>query len=225
MQKNKIKVLFDTNILRGGIQREWSTERKTISWGGRTWNVEVPIERDKINKNSEEWVQTEIEYLPKIKILIDQGIIIPYRSFELLMQYFSQMSPYEVYSANIFSGIQWKDAPMPFRVSRIIASALPDSKALVKRQREAVRNNSSDKDYLKWCQLTGLKSGMKRDDLLHLYTAEKAGIDYFLTMDKRFIATTHKLKSLKIKTKAVLPSELLSVADDFTTNPSPASLQ
>jgi len=194
-----VSILIDSNIIRAGVQ----LEPEDGSW--EEFPRKIPKLKRKEFTHLPEWLQIEITHLPEIVECIENGNILVYLSSELQFQINSQFRECFPERAvfNQFARIQYQETPeLVIDYERTVVGGSPEQ---ISQQKQSVIERIQDPLYER------IKSNLpdsQWEDALHIYTAEKNGLEYFLTVDRKLVRTIHSRK-LNLHVQVVLPSQLL----------------
>jgi hypothetical protein len=159
------------------------------------------------------WLQYEINALPRIAELARMG------RFELCINtevdFELAWLPPVIPELSVFNGLCLRRIPDPFFYGRIVASPYLACKEL-DDLRQKIFAARFDERFNKIKQAAG---GNKNADAFHILSAERAGVEYFVTADKRLINSLRNQRRVQLGVKVVFPSELLHHACDWPLNP------
>ncbi len=228
-----VAVLIDRNIDYRRYVTEPATQPKTVQWGPKEYEVEIVGWRYKKPLGAEHaWINGEVACLPTIARLTREGRLKLYTSTELQCEGWSaeQRIPWGD-RGDLFEGIDVQK--VPDAVMRSYFESTIDLKRMVDKatvQRFCARLIEFDIAALRetafWTQLP---DRMRRNlenldrfrflckkvgkahypDALHFWTAETHGLEYFLTLDRRFLKIAARQRGFVESTKPASPSKLL----------------
>jgi len=200
-----MKILIDTNILRRAVTHVTEMIPQTVKWGPHDVTRNVAQRTPRPPRIDENDIREDLACLATLCTSAREGRLEFFTAFELQMEELRQEYPHEGYlGINLFRGVPLKTVPCPIQRSIVIGSAASAS-ITKKEQRDFFRsiqnprfleiNNATDKAHIA--------------DVFHLWTAEEASLDVFLTMDYRFRnVVNQKNKIVKSRTAVMTPKEL-----------------
>ncbi len=201
-------------ILRFAVAEEPSLRKQTVLWGDRDVSADIATTIPRARR--EDWLQYEIDYLPQIANLIREGRIEACVTAELRLEVaclkFGGLVTTEY---SIFHGLHIRALPPPFPYQRIVASAFHTSEEL-DSLRESVLRTNFDK---RFNELKAAVGGNKNADAFHILSAERAGVDYFLSADRRLINSLRNQRAVIPTVKIAYPSEFLHAFSGYPANP------
>jgi hypothetical protein len=155
----------------------------------------------------------EIDCIPQLAELIRLGRFEPYINTEVDFEF----AWLELISSELsfFHGVSLRKLLDPFSYSRIVASSYHTGKEL-DELREHVFAADFDQRFNEIKQAAG---GNKNADAFHILSAERAGVEYFVTVDRKLINSLRHQRRVQLGVKVVYPSELLHEACDWPLNP------
>jgi len=194
--------------IRFGLQQEPSTRAQEVEWAGETYKLEVYAEKPR--RKLDGWIQDEIALLPSVVELIKTGLVEPFISHEVRMELANLKFGGLLQSdLGIYHEVEFKMAPDPFPYQRVIASGF-DHLAGQDGLNQLYASNF-DLDFVKLKKELG---GNKDGDAFHILTAERAEIEFFLTMDRRLINSFRNQCKSKLNVSPVMPSELIKHVEE-----------
>lgn len=210
-------VFRDANVLQDAVLEKPVITKQTVRlgkhWGNYTHDVAITVPSYARRKG---WIQYEIDSLPRLAELVRLGQFEPYINTELDFELAGSDSGGLVTSElSFFHGISLRKVPDPFCYSRIVASSHHTSKEL-SELRDQVFATTFDQ---RFNEIKQAANGNKNDDAFHILSAERAGIEYFVTLDRKLINSLRHNKRFQSGVKVVFPSELLHEACDRPFNP------
>jgi len=106
----------------------------------------------------------------------------------------------------LLAGIDMKKLDPPFQHSRIIGRTKEEATANLQEMLDF-----SIAHYKRMAEIyraTGADG--KKADAYHIWTAEAAGVDFFISLDKKLINSIRHQKRITIKTEVLYPAEVVS---------------
>lgn len=206
-------VYVDTNILKfsaTALHRYVPTKRN-IDWGGK--EVEIVIYEPRIInpnlgiKNAE--LKGEADLLPEVANLSRQGKVSFVMQFEARGE--SWGIPNMDSKADQFYGVEIDSIEAPFKYSRVVAGGgvKTDHQYEFLKRVQHPRFDQLQKITGAW-QGKNPKNRNQLLDAFHLWCAEHAGVEYFLTLDFK-LQRQVLLSNHPVHVKIVRPSELLAI--------------
>lgn len=200
-----MKVLVDASVLSDAVHLRPAQEIRTVEWGGvsQTWSAAV------LEPKGPEapWLQDQIDALPAIAAFAKAGHLQLYTSPELDVELWE--GPPDAIrrtSLSLFEGVALAHAPAPFKYTRVVASYM-DKKGDAKARRKQFFAGLSEP---RLDELRRALGANKAADAFHILTAERAGLDVFLTNDRRLLNTLAHVK-LKVAVRVIAPVQLLEI--------------
>ena len=187
-----MKVLLDRNIEINAITHKTLLAPRTIKWGPHRHKLDV-AERVHFPPRADEAFR--IEQLPFLAALCDSakgGKPEFYSSHEIRMEGFRQKGRSEGYlGLNLLREVPIRSVPSPVQRSIVIGAdfRVGTSEA---EQMEFFRSIT----HPRFLHITRHTGDAHIDDAYHLWTAEEARLDAFLTMDKRFYGVMKQKRKL-----------------------------
>lgn len=200
------KVFADTMILKFGVIRRPAIEWRGVRWGPIEQRLPVytmaPPERA-----IPEWLKKEVNCLRAVATFALEGRVEIYINDEIRLEvastkYGSLVSGRE----SLFYGVKIKTIPPPFEYDRIIVH-WQDTRQDIDRHRENILGTKRDQ---RFNQLKDALGANKNADAFHIYSAEKAGLDYYLTMDRKLINSIRNQRGVTFNIKVLYPSEFVA---------------
>ena len=179
-------VLVDTNVLKLSIKTDAELQRRVAS------------EREKL--------RLERRAILDLIALARRGEIFLFQNLESKIE---EMFINNISSSRrrweLWQGVEIKSVEPPFKYSRIVAGLGLRKKQLTEI-RDKVLSACQDKRFKEIAQAIG---GNKNDDAYHILSAERAGIEYLVTVDTRLINSVRH-SSIPLSVKVGYPSELVA---------------
>ena len=202
-----MRVFFDTNVLMHAVRREHVACPVLVEWGGRVNTLQVHEIAEKPPRT--DWLQEEIDCLPAVAAFVKDETIRPCISTETIMDGMGRgVSRLYESELSIFEGIEFERAgePEELGMTRIAFGAGFNPG-------EVRKKFLSTNVYARFNELKAAAGGNKDADAFLIWTAESAGIEYFLTTDRKLVNSVRGQRSCVIGTHVLYPSELLKLLD------------
>lgn len=237
------EALLDTCLYRWTALSEYCRKRVDISFGGQLHPVDV-LGRKKAALPTD-WRLDEINAIPTLIRLVRDNRLSIYTSTEIKFEIFSGFDKARGVPEDMLSSIRVGVVPSPIERSKF--QQMPIKEFVKKEKRvefcEFLLNlgesglrkkisrlsdlNLSDYEKESFEQLPRFielcKDVSKKhySDIFHLWTAERAGLKYFLTLDKKFINSLVESKKMEFISVPLTPSDLLSILGVAANEPLP----
>jgi hypothetical protein len=200
-------IFLDANVLQDAVFEKPVITKQTfrlgMPWGDFTHDVAITVPS---YGRREGWLQYEIDCLPRLAEQVRLGRFAPYISTELDFELAESDSGAFVTSAlSFFHGISLRKVPDPFRHGRIVASSHQPGKEFSELRNHMFATNIDQR----FNEIKQAAGGNKNADAFHILSAERAGVDYFVTVDKKLINSLRNQRHVRLSVKVVFPSELL----------------
>jgi predicted nucleic acid-binding protein len=200
-----MKILVDASVLSDAVDLRWSQQARTVEWGAasQTWSATV------LEPKAPEaaWLQDQINALPAIVAFARSGRVQLFTSPELDFELWE--GPPDALrrtSLNFFEGVEFATTPIPIKYARVVVSYM-DKERDAKARRTQFFAGLSDP---RLDELRAALGANKAADTFHILTAERAGLDGFLTNDRRLLNTVAQSK-LKLGVRVMSPVLLLEI--------------
>ncbi len=201
----QMKVLIDRNIERNAVTHKTVLVSRTIRWGPHNHTVEVaerayfpPGETERFRTEQLPYLATVCRFPRKLQLQF-------FSSDELLMEAVRQAGPSEGYlGINLFRDVTVTSVRCP--AQRLIVFGSSGSIGITEEEQ---MDFFLAIEHPRFLQIRNAVGDAHIDDAFHLWTAEEAALEVFLTMDQRFWRVVNQKK--KIINSAVLvmtPKEL-----------------
>lgn len=212
------RVYLDTSVLKDSIDRieGWTPVEETVNWGGRARSVTVhkPAVARPIENIENEELKSEARLLRRIAELAQEGRI------ELLVQNETMIElwglPRTGVGNTLFFGARITEVKAPFEYGRVVFSAFKDAE---KQQYEFLSRITSER-FVELQKACGAYQGSKPPspnqlrDAFHVWCAEGADAQFFLTCDFSLGRYVQRQKQYIPKVRVVKPSQLLAEMHD-----------
>lgn len=182
-----MKVLIDRNIERNAIVYISAKVPKTLRWGGQDITRPVLERHSRLPREDETFRRTQLPYLATVGELARAGKVRLFRSPELLMEWMRQRSPDPGYvGLSFLENVEIEKITSP--VAREVSIGHKSVGVTEEEQMEFFRS-ILDPRFLEIRNAISDPSNLEAhiDDAFHLWSAETAILDAFLTLDKAFI--------------------------------------
>lgn len=184
------KVFIDTNVLKWGLLSEKKILQKQPS--------------------TREFLFREISAIRKIIAFARDKKIVLYENMENMIEKmwttnFRQSRDI----GNLLNGVIIEYIEPPYYHARVLGGL-----GLSKQQLTNLRDSSFKN--CKTSRFVEIKSALgnnKDADAYHIYSAEKAGVNYFLTLDKKLVNSVRSQKKVKFLVEILYPSELVKTIE------------
>lgn len=207
-----MKILIDRNIEINAITHKTGTAPQSINWGGSEQTMFV-LQRIYCPPPASAKFRTEqLPYLGTVCSMAKAGRLEFYKAHELLMEKFRQRGRDEGYCGfNLLRDIPITWVKSPADRTIVVNSFGPSIGTTEEEQMDFFRSITNSR----FLQIREVVGESHIDDAFHLWTAEEAGLDGFLTMDQKFWRTVNQKKHL-IKSDALVltPKELCELMNE-----------
>jgi hypothetical protein len=209
-------IFLDANILQYAFMERLETKKHTIKWGNRATTLDLATTPVPYHPQREEWLQYEVDSLPKIAELVRLGRFELYISTEIDLEADFEFAACSELS--VFHGIPFRKLLAPFKYGRIIASSSNTQEEI--RERRDSLFGTADLDP-RFDEIKRVVGGSKDLDAFHILSAERGGMDYLITADGKLIKSLRQRRRLRFQlaVKVVYPSELLHEVYGWRLNP------
>ncbi len=204
-KRTPLPVFLDANILRFGVTHYFGTVPETVKWGDREVTGELAALLPR--KKRSDWLQAELDVLPKVAALARANRIACWYSREINRELMSLRYGGMVQSElSLWHGIEIRECGEPLgERAFIIAPSLYKDYADDQRNEFLENARKRDPEYDAFCKALG--EG-READAYHVFTAHRAGIKFFLTCDGK-LRDAARRAGAPLPVSIVLPSELL----------------
>ena len=226
----KYTVLVDNCVIQCGVVIEPAVKRRILTWGGKNSCVDIHGYAPKPKlKDNEQWKQEQINCLPTIARLAQEKHIDLYTYDELHMESIQASMGCNGLRGDIFSPVEFKQALQPIERSKFFQMELDEYLKKqtvqqfceflihvdVKKMKTLPILNDFERKNLKaigqFKALCSQLSATHYPDALHLWTGEINNLDFFLTIDKKFINAITESCNVKFHCKPISPDSLLNL--------------
>ena len=200
-----MKVLIDRSIERNSITHKTVLVPQKIKWGPREQILEV-AQRDPFPPRNDEIFRSEqLPYLAAICNAAKLGKLEFYTSDELRMEGIRQKGPDDGYMGiDLLRGVPIRSVRSPL-VRTIIFGGFMSIGVTEEEQMEFFQSIRDSR----FLQITNAVGEKHIDDAYHLWTAEEAKLDAFLTMDRKFCNVTNQKRKIPVSHVPVLTPKQL----------------
>ena len=207
-------VLLDGMIRPWGITHEWVLEDQTVNWGPLTLTVPVATVAPKPKLGPEhEWLQEQLDCLPRIAELAERGHIKCFTTNEIEFETWGRPGVTgKATEFDLFRNVAIKKIPPAVGRSFL----WPFNNGEWKERKDAFLDGIRNDRFLKLKEAIGSTHAA---DIFHLWSAEKAGLDCFLSADRKFINAVRNQKRVLIRVCVLSPSELCERFPHFRLRP------
>ncbi len=229
-----MRVLFDHSVRQDAIRAEHGFMQEQDELYGKPYTYLKLHTRVRPPRN--DWRQTEIDCLPFIARLINEGKILPFTTDELRAEEFRALKYPSPHLEDIFTDVKFerlrppldrskwglsidqycsKEAVISYCEGFLLSPSNQRVETFIQEMRRNTRITLSEFEERCLCRLNVFKDtckGIDRihyPDALHLWTAEENGIDVFLTVDKKFRNVIERQK-IDIQCRVLFPFGLKS---------------
>lgn len=216
-----MKVLIDRNIERNAVVFHSVKVPKTLRWGDYDCTMPVLERQERLPRNDEVFRTEQLPYLATVGELARAGRLGLFVSFELEAERWRQSSPDPGYlGLNILEDVQVEKVDPP--VDRTMMVGLRRRRANEWKD-EQVQFFRSVQDS-RFLAIRAAVSDPRNPeahvgDAFHLWTAEFAGLDAFLTMDQKFLNVMGgKGKTARSPVSVLSPRDLCATLGEGPTD-------
>ena len=199
------RILLDTNIRRLATTHRTEMVPRPIKWGPIGQTLAVAQRKPYPPRQDETFILEQLPCLAALCKAARGGTFEFYTTFELQMEEFRQRGPVEGYlGINLFRDVPVKRAECP--VVRSIAVGAGTNTGITEEEQMDFFRSIQHPRFL---QIRKAVGDAHVDDAFHLWSAEHAGLDAFLTLDARFKKVVfNKRKQILSAVAVVHPKEL-----------------
>jgi|SRR6266404_3291895 len=244
----KISMLVDLSVRRHAVFAEVKDVQieKRINWGGREHTSVIAGWKRKPDRSATDpWLQKQISCLPTIARLAKAGTVDCYFSLELMFEENRGSGGMHGTFGDLFAGVKIKSC-LPvvnrprFRQNvdfgeHLREEGLPEfcdfllklDPSLLRLHAPEFWNALPAFEQQNLLQLERFKSFCRRlskrhySDAFHLWTAEANALDYFLTVDGKFVNAVRSIRDFNFRCKPISPEQCLSVLGITEIDPHP----
>lgn len=200
-----MKVLIDRNIEINAITHKTVLAPQVIRWGPHAQTIEVAQRAHFPPGDDERFRGEQLPYLATLCNFAKEGKLQFLTSHEMRMEKLRQKGRCEGYlGINLLRDVPVKSVRCPAQRS-IVIGPTGSNGVTEEEQIEFFRSIQ----HPRFLQITNATGEAHIDDAFHLWTAEEAALDAFLTMDQRFWRVVNqKKKIINSPVLVVTPKEL-----------------
>jgi len=202
---HKMKVLIDRNIEINAVTHKTVLAPQVIKWGPHEQIIEVAQRAHFPPRDNEAFRRVQLPWLATLCNFAKQGKLEFFTTHEMRMEKLRQRGRCEGYlGLNLLRDVPVRSIRCP--AQRLIVIAPTRSIGVTeKEQMEFFRSIQ----HHRFLQIRSATGDAHIDDAFHLWGAEEAGLDVFLTMDQRFWRVVNQKKRIIDSAVAVMtPKEL-----------------
>lgn len=224
--------LLDRSVAWHMVTVEPVTREETIPWGDSVVYVTVTGMQRKSRQLTDPWLREQVSFLPTIARLVGEGKLKLFTYAELRFEAFHASGSLRGVKGNLLDDL--KVDHLPAAVER---SKLQQSDISIHIQRERfdefcqflldLPDGILESEPTLWAHFSNFEQSNLRNlarfreisqnlpanhyaDAFHLWTAEVNGMDYFLTMDKKFINYLTQTARCKLPCVPITPRDLIA---------------
>lgn len=202
-----LTVLLDGMIRPWAITHIWMMKPQTVQWGPRKITLPVAnLEAKAPLGQIHAWLQGQLDCLPHIAHLAEVGNIKCYTTIEIAFEGWGRPGvDGKGTEIDLFRNVRIEKIPPA--VNRTMQWSRSEGET--KERKQAFLKSIREPRFLELVSVIGLTHA---GDIFHLWSAEKAGLDCFLSADRKFINAVNNARKdrrkVKIKVDVLSPSEL-----------------
>lgn len=202
----KMKVLIDRSIERYSVTHETRMAGKSVRWGPHDFTQQVAQRVHNLPRADEGFINEQLPYLVSLCKSAKNGNLEFYTSFELQREALRQRPCTQGHlGIDFFSGIKTTMVPCPAQQESVSNIVDPIAHFGKDEQLTFLRGIQHPRFLI----LRSILGDAQLADAFHLWTAEVAALNVFLTMDKKFLNNVHNRSgAVKSTVSVVDPKEL-----------------
>lgn len=207
-----VKVLLDGMLRRWAITHSWVIKPHTVHWGPTEITLPVANLEPKARLGqSQRWRQRQLDCLAQIGHLAEVGRIKCYTTIEIEFEGMGRPGVAGTGTEiDLFRNLEIEQIPpAAHRTMRWTAS-----EGETKERKQSFLKSIRQPRFLELVSVIGSKHA---SDIFHLWSAEKVGLDCFLTADRKFINAVNHAKqnnrTVRFPVDVLSPSELCERLD------------
>lgn len=187
-----MKVLIDRNIEIFAVTHRTEMVPKAVRWGPHKLILPVAQRVSQPPRQDEVFRRAQLPYLASLCNSTKHGTLEFFSAFELRMEELRQKGGLEgLLGINMLRDVPIKQVPSPIRRSVMIGAT--KSTGITEAEQLQFFRSIQHPRFLQIVKATG---DAHIDDAFHLWTAEEAKLDVFLTMDQRFWRVVNQKRKL-----------------------------
>lgn len=245
----RLRILIDRNIVQYALTAEGAIQTKTVKWGPHNVTLDIHGYRARALPEAE-WPRQQIEALPTIARLALEGKIVFCTSRELKFEAIRGSRGRQGLIGDLFRGIAYEHVPAAIERSYFWQTINlnkytsgegqagwyknflleVDENRLLERLKGYIELPEFDHQnienlgrFRELCKYLDTDDHIR--DAFHLWTAEVNNLNYFLTVDKKFINKMTQSTPLFLPTPPITPAELIENLGIRILDPLPLSDQ
>lgn len=202
---HKMKVLIDRNIEINAITHKTVLAPQVIRWGPHAQIIEIAQRAHFAPRDDENFRAEQLPYLATVCNLAKEGRLQFFTSHEMRMEKLRQKGRCEGYlGINLLQDVPVKSVRGPVQRAFLIGPTGTHG-VTEEEQMEFFRSIQ----HPRFLQIRNATGDAHIDDAFHLWTAEEAALDTYLTMDQRFWRVVNQKKKIVDSVVLVMtPKEL-----------------
>ena len=211
------KVLIDLSVRKDALTHRTVVEKRIIEWGDIPREREVAVRKSFPPRSDEDFRLEQITYIAALPELVSAGHIELFQSVELLMEDARNKRRDPGYlGLDVLEGVPIGSVKSP--VFRTIVFGHNRSIGTTEDEQIAFFKSITDERFREIRR--ALDDGKDRHigDAYHFWTAEHAGLDIFLTTDRKFIRVFEQKAAKKINPRAEVMSPK-QICESFGAGP------
>ncbi|MFC1672592.1 hypothetical protein ACFL12_00420 [Pseudomonadota bacterium] len=233
MPENPISVLIDNCVDGYSDVMEGARKPVTLQWGDIEINEHiVGYQRKQPRKPNEAWLQTQIDCLPTVARLAQEGGLVLASYSEIRFEGFQRSGGFVgSFIGRLFQDVDLSKVSPAIERSRLYqmefgsyiqrSAMIEFCEFLLELDEQLLLGTPKVAERFPEFELTNIRHlerfralcrglGKKQyPDAFHLWTGEVNGVDYFLTTDKKFIRAMTESKNVDLPCKPISPEVLL----------------
>lgn len=224
--------LLDHSVLEHMVTVEPIVREETVPWGNHAVSVPVSGMQRKPRQLRDPWLRDQVASLPTITRLAREGKLKLFTYAELRFEAFHASAPLRRVKGDLLDGLEVEHLP-----SAVERSKFQQSDISIHAQRERfdefyefllkLPDGLLESEPTLWACFSSFEQSNLRNlarfreisqnlpakhyaDAYHLWTAEVSGLNYFLTMDKKFIHYMTKTARCELPCTPITPRDLVA---------------
>jgi hypothetical protein len=216
-----MKVLIDRNIEREAVVYHSVEVPKTLRWGDYDCTMPVLERQERLPRDDEVFRKDQLPYLATVSELARTVRLGLFVSAELVAERWRQGSPDQGYvGLNILEGVQIGKVKPPVDRTMVVGLLRRSAREWKDEQVQFFRSVQDSRFLAIRAAVSDPRNPEAHiGDAFHLWTAEVAGLDVFLTMDQRFLnVMSGKGKRAKSPVPVLSPKDLCASLGEGPTD-------